>query len=173
MSVATGHCEECGFDYGSLGRPALPAAVREPVEAYRGWLAQDLGRLRRRPAAEVWSPLEYAAHVRHVLAVQRGRVLQAQVEDQPAFVPMRRDEVVTEQRYNAQDPAAVAEELAVAAEELAVTLESLDAAGWARTGIYNWPTTAVRTVEWVAVNTVHELRHHLADIARGMDAPPA
>lgn len=161
-------CEECGFDYGALRRAELPAALREPVAAYRRQLAQDPLRLRQRPAPEVWSPLEYAAHVRHVLAVQLGRVLQAQVEDRPAFVPMRRDEVVTEQRYNEQDPAAVAEELAAASEELATTLEGLDAGGWARTGVYNWPTTAVRTVEWVAVNTVHELRHHLLDIARGL-----
>jgi hypothetical protein len=50
------------------------------------------------------------------------------------------------------------------ADALAETFEALDGAGWSRTGIYSWPTTAVRTVEWIGLHTVHECAHHLSDI---------
>ena len=48
----------------------------------------------------------------------------------------------------------------------AVAGEALDDAGWARTGVYHWPTTEVRTVEWIGRHTVHEGTHHLRDIAQ-------
>jgi S-DNA-T family DNA segregation ATPase FtsK/SpoIIIE len=63
-------------------------------------------------------------------------------------------------------PAEVAGEIALAADGLACTLEALDDAGWARTGVYHWPTTEVRTVEWIGRHTVHEGTHHLRDIAQ-------
>ena len=51
-----------------------------------------------------------------------------------------------------------------AADEFVATLEALDDAGWARRGIYNYPEPQLRTVEWIAVHTVHELLHHRVDI---------
>ena len=36
----------------------------------------------------------------------------------------------------------------------------------ARTGVYHWPTTEVRTVDWIARHTVHESVHHFSDIER-------
>ena len=43
---------------------------------------------------------------------------------------------------------------------------TLDAAGWERTGVYNYPTPQLRTVEWIGRHTVHELRHHTVDVER-------
>jgi hypothetical protein len=77
---------------------------------------------------------------------------------------MRRDERVVEERYNEQDPKVVAVEIAEASAALIATLESLDDAGWVRTGIYNYPQPQPRTVEWIAVHTLHELLHHRTDI---------
>ena len=77
---------------------------------------------------------------------------------------MRRDERVVEERYNEQDPAEVSAEILAAADALMDTLEALDDDGWQRTGIYNYPEPAPRTVEWIAVHTVHELFHHRMDI---------
>jgi S-DNA-T family DNA segregation ATPase FtsK/SpoIIIE len=128
-------------------------------------------RLRTRPAPEVWSPLEYACHVRDVLLVQRERVLLAQVEDQPEFVPMRRDERAVGARYNEQDPVTVLAAIPTAADDLAATLDGLDATGWARSGIYTYPERAVRSIEWIGRHTLHELRHHQGDIERGGARP--
>ncbi|MFI1154959.1 hypothetical protein [Streptomyces sp. NPDC020817] len=47
-----------------------------------------------RPAPGIWSPLEYACHVRDVLLVQRERVLAARRSNTPVADPMGRDEHV-------------------------------------------------------------------------------
>ena len=120
--------------------------------------------MRTRPTPDVWSPLEYACHVRDVLEVQRERLLPVRSEENPRFVPMGREERVVDRRYNEQDPAVVAEELGAAAEALAATLDALDPAGWARTGVYNYPEPADRSVEWIGRHTVHEIRHHHRDL---------
>ena len=118
----------------------------------------------RGPAPDVWSPLEYACHVRDVLRVQRERVELAQREDEPTFAPMRRDERVVEDRYNEQDPAVVAAEILAAADALDRHARRPRRRGWQRTGIYNYPEPALRTVEWIAIHTAHELLHHRVDI---------
>jgi hypothetical protein len=157
-------CRQCGFSY-SVGRDEIIPWLRSDVRAF----LEKFGRLddtaaRTRPQPDVWSPLEYACHVRDVLSVQTERILLAQREDEPAFTPMRRDERVVEERYNEQDPATVATELAQAADEFTSVLDRLDDAGWMRTGLYNYPQPTVRTVEWIAIHTDHELLHHRGDI---------
>jgi hypothetical protein len=71
-------------------------------------------------------------------------------------------------RYNEQSLAAVTGALVERADELASELEGLDDEGWARTGIYNYPEPADRTVEWIARHTLHEVRHHQRDIDQGL-----
>jgi hypothetical protein len=122
---------------------------------------------RRRPSRDVWSPLEYACHVRDMLRVQHERVELIQREDAPSLVPMGRDERVIEHRYNEQDPGVVTHELLDAARSVATFLGRLDDAGWKRTGLYTYPSTELRTVEWIGTHTVHELQHHRRDIAAG------
>ena len=156
-------CAECGYVYDVLARAEIAPALRADTAALRDRLAgvPDAA-LRRRSQPGVWSPLEYACHVRDVLDVQRGRVLLALVEDEPEFVPMGRDERAVDLRYNEQDPAKVGAQLDKAADALATTLEALDDAGWDRTGLYNYPAPQLRSVEWIGRHTVHELRHHTA-----------
>ena len=159
------HCDECGYDYDALTRPEIAPALRTDTSALRRTFERvPEGRVRTRPAPDVWSPLEYACHVRDVLEVQRERLLLVRSEENPRFVPMGREERVVDRRYNEQDPAVVAEELGAAAEALAATLDALDPAGWARTGVYNYPEPADRSVEWIGRHTVHEIRHHHRDL---------
>jgi hypothetical protein len=157
-------CQQCLFSYGMTGWETIPW-FRSDTEAFLEQLAKfNDEAVRARPEPDVWSPLEYACHLRDVLRVQRERILQAQREHEPTFTPMRRDERVVEERYNEQDPAVVATELREASAAFIDTLESLDDAGWARTGVYNYPEPRLRTVEWIAVHTLHELLHHRTDI---------
>jgi hypothetical protein len=157
-------CEQCGFSY-DVGREAITPWMRSDARAFVAKLAQlgDTAR-RRRPEPDVWSPLEYACHLRDMLRVQTERVRLTQRETDPEFVPMGRDERVVDDRYNEQDPATVATELVESADALADLLDGLDAAGWMRTGVYNYPERALRTVEWIAIHTDHELLHHRGDI---------
>jgi hypothetical protein len=103
-----------------------------------------------------------------VLRVQRERIQRTQDEQRPAFAPMDRERRVVDDAYNRQDPARVATELTSAAADLADLLTGLDDAGWARTGVYNYPTQAVRDVDWIARHTLHEVTHHLMDVDRGL-----
>jgi DinB superfamily len=158
-------CDECGFVYDAVARGDIPDSLRALAMRYGVVLAEtDDDILRSHPIAETWSPLEYACHVRDVFRVQRERVLRALAEDQPVFASMRREERVVEERYNDQRATQVADEITEAAESFAQTLEALDADGWRRTGVYNWPTTRVRDVEWIGRHTIHEGEHHLQDI---------
>ena len=156
-------CSQCGYDYESLARPQLTQALGEETA---GVLTEffSVGELHARPDPEVWSALEYACHVRDVLEVQRHRVKLAQSEDVPAFAPMGRDERVASLSYATQDPDCVAADLAANAHSLMETLEDLSTDGWRRTGIYNYPVPAERSVEWIIRNTIHELVHHRQDI---------
>jgi hypothetical protein len=84
-------CSECGYVYGRLAAADFPDALRSVGGRYRSALvdaSQPGALLRARPKPDVWSPLEYACHVRDVLLTQRERVLLALVEDQPTFAPM-------------------------------------------------------------------------------------
>ena len=160
-------CEECGYDWESLDRGEILPEVATLASEHALLLTSvpaDLLRERTRP--ESWSPLEYACHVRDVLRVQRERIVLAQTEDTPEFAPMRRDERVTEDRYNDQDPFIASVEITVAARQLVGTLAALDDKGWLRTGVYPFPDPHVRTVEWIGRLITHELAHHLFDIRR-------
>jgi hypothetical protein len=166
-------CDECGYEYDEVERDAIPDALRALAVRYQAVLTNtDVPLLRAHPRADVWSALEYCCHVRDVFRVQRERVLLALAEDQPAFSSMRREERVVEERYNDQSPVEVAGEIVGAAASLSGTLESLDDGGWLRTGVYNWPSRKVRTVEWIGRHTIHEGEHHLQDIDRLISDKP-
>jgi hypothetical protein len=170
------NCEECGFDYDALAAADAPSALRELGRRYRAPLTrflpgEDPGAIvRARPAPEVWSALEYACHLRDVLDVQRQRLALALVEDCPSLTPMGRDERVTADRYNEQDPTTVAGQLAGNAEALAADVEALDPGQLDRTMIYNYPERQERTVLWLIRHTAHEGHHHLLDVGRSLRA---
>ncbi|MFL6242053.1 MAG: DinB family protein [Acidimicrobiia bacterium] len=160
-------CEECGFDYDAIARDNVPGVLQALGVRYRDLLSDiDDAVLRAHPLPDTWSALEYSCHMRDVFRVQRERVQLALSEEEPVFAPMRREERVIEERYNEQQPAKVGREITEAAESLAAALEALDGDAWTRTGIYNYPVTRVRTVEWIGRHTIHEGEHHLLDIER-------
>lgn len=164
-------CDPCGFIYADVNAQALPTrfaafgarylALLLPPDQPAAWS----NILRTRPAADVWSALEYACHVRDVFLVQRDRLYTALVEDTPAFPPMYRDHRVTLARYNAQDPAEVAAQLATAARLIAQAFDALDPGQLQRRCIYNFPAPAEHPLLWVGQHAVHEGEHHLRDIA--------
>ena len=69
-------CDECGYDYESLGLSdilsVVPDLAAEHCRLLRSVPAEQL-RADTRPGS--WSPLEYGCHVRDMLRVQRDRVL--------------------------------------------------------------------------------------------------
>ena len=165
-------CTECRYDYAVLDHSQIIAEVTSLADQHRQVLASaPRERLSEHSRPDTWSPLEYGCHVRDVLRFQRERVMAAQVQDRPVFASMRRDERAVEERYNEQDPLVVAGDLTAAAASFVSEITALDEQGWQRTGIYPWPAPEVRSVEWVARRTAHELAHHLFDIHRLLGSP--
>jgi hypothetical protein len=166
-------CEECGFDYAALDPADVPAALRGFAKRYRAPLTRFLpgedgdALVRERPAPEVWSPLEYAAHVRDVFANYSGWIDRCLAEDRPVLEAPLPDELAVDRRYNDDDPVGVADALAANAERLAATVENVPTGGWDRVGLRRGEE---RSVLFTARRAVHEGSHHLLDIGRGLRA---
>jgi len=161
-------CDECSFVYDGAVLPQLDVLLCSVRDDFADLLDVDIAQLRRRPSPDTWSALEYACHVRDVLLAQRERLYLALVEDQPSFSPIYRDHRVVLARYNDHDPGDVTRELSVAAQLFAGAFCALDGSQRSRTCVYNYPEPTVRTVDWLALHTLHECRHHLADARRSL-----
>ncbi|WP_405168015.1 DinB family protein [Nocardia sp. NBC_01499] len=136
---------------------------------YADLLLTDSPKLRQRPEPETWSPLEYACHMRDVLLVQRERALAARRTKLPDATPMGRDERVEHDGYADQRPSDVGRQLRDAAQLFANVLERLNDDDWERTLMYSYPEPQERSLRWLALHTLHELRHHLLDMHRQLD----
>ncbi len=159
-------CDECGFEY-DLSQAHQAGATILGEAAQAADLMNGAGaHLSTRRQPQTWSPLEYACHLRDVLLVQRERVLAARRRDRPSFDPMGRDERVEHDGYAEQHPDDVGRQLGDAAQLFANVLTRLGPDDWDRTVMYNYPERSERSLRWVAVHTVHEMRHHLLDIRR-------
>ena len=155
-------CAECGFRYDLDNAPAAAADIRRLAGEVAAELRApaDLA-TRRRP--ELWSPIEYACHLRDVLLVQRERVLTARRDNGFVCTTMGRDIRVEHEGYADQLPADVARQLTDAALLFGNVLDRLGD-DWDNTMVYSWPEPHLASLRWVAVHTVHEAQHHLRDI---------
>jgi len=158
-------CEQCGFSF-PLERaeqvgPLIVEGAHDVVELLG---TTDPLQLRERSDPATWSAHQYACHLRDVLLVQRERVLLAQREDKPEVTVMGRDERVEHDGYESQLTPDVARQLDDAASMFAHTLSMLEGPAWEREVVYFFPERAERPLRWVAVHTLHEVRHHTEDI---------
>lgn len=163
-------CPDCGYAWGGVPVDAFGPALASLAERYAERLGSDEPLLRRRPAPDVWSPLEYACHVRDVLLAQRERVYLALVEEKPSFPRMNREERVVLARYADEAPAAVRADLAVAFRQMGIALTGRTTQEWARRLVYNYPGPSEHDLAWLGRHTLHECEHHLVDIGRGLAA---
>lgn len=153
-------CSECGYDPGSVTDPALGAALRATSGRWRRVLGRDGAR--QRPEPDVWSPLEYACHVRDVHRLFTGRVRRMLDVDDPRFVNWDQDAVAVADRYWAQDPPAVAVELEAAADAAAATYDAVAPGAWPRTGRRS--NGAAFTISSIGRYHLHDVLHHLFDV---------
>ena len=169
-------CDECGFDGDAMSNDELVDACRGFARRYRAPLTRFLPNedgdavVRRRPSAEVWSALEYAAHTRDVFAFYRERIERVLAEDRPTLHAVGFGSREEEQTYNTEDPAATADGVVAEATAVAELLASLDDAGWRRVGLSSDGSGAERTVRVLAERVTHDAHHHLLDIGRSLRA---
>lgn len=166
-------CPECGF-VASEHDPAQTAAlVRAHAQIWdsvlRGERSQTVDPRERRPREqsrpEMWSPLEYACHVRDVCRIYNERLLRMLHEDDPLYANWDQDATAIAEQYGAQDPSVVADELQAAAHTLAGSLDTLAGQAptvWDRVGRRS--DGASFTITTFLQYFTHDLVHHLWDI---------
>ena len=154
-------CGECGYVAEDVELTALPGLLTRNAVDWSAVLHRP--DVRRRPAAVVWSPLEYGCHVRDVHRTMRARVVLMLEQDSPEFPDWDQDATAVEQRYGEQDPAAVADELLTAAAEVASAYEMVTGPAWHRTGLRS--NGSRFTVGRLGRYHLHDVVHHLRDVA--------
>ena len=159
-------CPECGVDVSGVDRADLGPLILENAAAWQQVLAHP--EATRRPEPTVWSPTEYAAHVRDVHRMFSGRVALMRAEDDPTFANWDQDETALAERYDLQQPGQVAPELLAAAEEVAASYDGVVGDEWERRGTRS--NGSVFTVESLGRYHLHDVIHHLRDV-RWVEAP--
>lgn len=153
-------CPDCGFAAGEVARDDIAALTRAASRRYVGLAGR--ADLTQRPDPGVWSPLEYACHVRDVCLLFDERVRLMLTQDDPPFANWDQDETARAQRYDVQDPAVVLPELARAAARIASTYDGLSDGDWDRPGRRS--DGSVFTVRTLGQYFLHDVYHHLDDV---------
>jgi hypothetical protein len=99
-------CPECGFDASSLPPGSVAPRLRANADSWAGVLRGPATELRRRPAADRWSPLEYACHVRDVCTLYHERLELMLKQDDPLYPNWDQDLTAVEEDYRGQEPGA-------------------------------------------------------------------
>jgi len=161
-------CDECGLSAGEVD----VAAVADRAEVAAAEWVQILmssPAVAVRPKPDVWSPLEYGAHVRDVFQLFDARLVLMLNEDDPTFENWDQDETAVADRYSQQDPDQVAEELAQASAQFVNRLRTLQPEQLDRTARRS--DGAEFTVRTFAQYFLHDVIHHLWDVTgqKGVD----
>jgi hypothetical protein len=162
-------CAECGFDATLLTNADAITALRSLGRRWREAFHDDRGEdvpddvLRRRPDPQTWSPLEYAAHTRDILALL-GHVLGQILDDErPEFPTVEPDPPGTDHGYNDLDPARVLDSLERNANTMADRAAKALPAHFSRTATLGGETAdGARVLK----HAVHDATHHLKDVQR-------
>jgi hypothetical protein len=153
-------CPECGLVAAEVPPTEVAARVLEMLPRWQAVLERDDAR--GRPAADTWSPVEYACHVRDVFRVFEGRVELMLQQDEPVFVNWDQDATAVDDDYASQVPSAVAAQLDAAGRSVARTFASVPADAWGRAGRRS--NGSVFSVATLAQYFLHDVVHHLHDV---------
>jgi hypothetical protein len=159
-------CPECGFDARAFDRELIGSMILSNAAAWQRVLrgrAVDI-----RPTDAVWSPLEYACHVRDVFRIYDERLRLMLTDDDPQYPNWDQDATAVAEDYIRQDPAVVADELVAAGARIAERFDGVSGAQWERTGTRS--DGAAFTIESFARYLIHDPVHHLHDVGGSRDA---
>lgn len=154
-------CPDCGADVGELSMHEI-AELNRSIAGDFAEILRTSADVRDRPTPDVWSPLEYGAHVRDVFRLFMTRLELMLSEDDPMFANWNPNETQEAERYDLQDPSVVAEELVEAGDAIADRFAKLAPEQLARTGRRS--DGASFTVESFARYEIHDPMHHLWDV---------
>ena len=153
-------CPECGVDVSVLSPQDVAAEVRSSLPRWQEALSR--ADVAARPAPNVWSTLEYGAHVRDVFRVMHYRLDLMLTREAPAFPDWDQDETAIEDDYAGQDPHAVVTQLSAAGRGFADALDSVLRRDLGRPGKRG--NGSQFTVETLGRYAWHDVAHHLHDV---------
>jgi hypothetical protein len=160
-------CPECGFDSHAVDRESISGAVEQSAARWIMLLTLDPAVVRARPSPLVWSPLEYACHIRDVQQVFADRLALMLDQDFPTFANWDQDETAISEQYATQEPDALSPQVRASGELLAGLLRQVnadaDAGVWQRRGARS--NGSMFTVESLARYCLHDLVHHWHDVS--------
>jgi hypothetical protein len=163
-------CSDCGFDW-QMGRENVSPHAATRLPRFRELILPRLTpatrseALRARPSEDVWSPLEYLAHLRDVTEFFTERIQRVLAEDNPVLhVQFQFAELAVLRSYQSEDPVVVLGQFEDRARVLQALLSGLDESQWGRAGIGSGGDQ--RTVLMLARRFAHEVHHHLLDVER-------
>lgn len=157
--VISADCPECAFQR----QPAEQTGARLRAAIPRWQAALGRSDAAVRPVPTVWSVLEYGCHVRDVCQLYRQRLALMVDQDDPLFVDWNQDRAAVEGQYFTQDPASVSQQLAAEAEATAAAFDAVGPDQWHRPGRRS--NGSVFTIGTFAVYFLHDIEHHLHDVA--------
>jgi hypothetical protein len=153
-------CTQCGFSPQDV--EATGDRLRAAIPRWREALSREDAT--RRPQPTVWAPVEYACHVRDTCRIFRERLQLMLREDDPTFANWDQDATAVAEDYFSQDPERVVDQLAAEVEATAAAFDAVRADQWERPGRRsNGSSFTVRTL---AVYFLHDVEHHVHDVAR-------
>lgn len=155
--VVDGGCPECGYE----PHKTEETSARTAAAALRWQAVLERSDAAERPEPGVWSPVEYACHVRDMLRLLEERVELMLTGENPLFGNWDQDKVAVEAGYYWADPAVVAADLSARAIS-ATTLSGIDGVRWDRTGRRS--DGIIFTVASLCRFTLHDAEHHLQDV---------
>ena len=156
-------CPDCGFDPSAQALVDLPRLLHDTAMAWSEVL--ERADVAHRPSADVWSPLEYACHVRDVHEIFGIRARLMLDEDVPTFANWDQDATAIERAYADQDATAVAVELIEAAGTVAGVYAGVTDEASGRRGVRS--NGDEFTVETLGSYHLHDVVHHLHDVGSG------
>jgi hypothetical protein len=163
----TRRCEQCGLSAGDLSPDEIGSRVFIAAEEWVQILNSSPA-VAERPRSDVWSPLEYGAHVRDVLRLFQARLDLMLAEDDPTFDNWDQDQAAIDERYREQDPEVVAAELEALAQSFVDKINRLTPEQLTRTGRRS--NGSEFTVTTLLQYFLHDVVHHLWDVTGQQDA---
>lgn len=158
-------CPVCGFVWDDVTADAVGPRLSTAAAGFgEVLLGTPEEVLRAQPDPDVWTPLEYAGHVRDVLFNLRDRVVLGFNEDNPVTKSMYGGVRIARGMQADDPPDEVAVTIAAGARLLARTVAVLTPEELQRTAVYGWPREAARPLLWIAAQALHEAEHHLTDV---------
>lgn len=154
-------CDECGLAAGEIDPGTIPERAFIAAEEWVQILRSSPAAVAR-PRPDVWSPLEYGAHVRDVYLRFDARLARMLTEDNPVFENWDQDEAARTGRYSEQDPEVVATELEQAAQAFIARIQSITPDQLNRPGRRS--DGAEFSVTTFLQYFLHDVIHHLWDV---------